>query len=95
MNYVPVLYNLAILHVEKIDHGITQLTQATHPVAMKDHHVSIGKRSLDLHVRAGVGAAKPGDKLGDTLPAVLDYWSMLCIGFAAVLCEMRSQDQIR
>jgi hypothetical protein len=74
-----VLYNLAIFHPKKIHHRIAEFTGATHPVTVKDDHVSIRERSFDLHVRFGVVAAKPGDKLGYAIPVVLDYGSMLCI----------------
>src|SRR5271154_4081954 len=65
LNYIPVLYNLAIFYPKKIHHRIAEFTGATHPVTVKDDHVSIRERSFDLHVRFGVVAAKPGDKLGD------------------------------
>jgi hypothetical protein len=84
LNHIPVLHYLAILHSEKINHCITAITRAAHPVAMKNHQVSIRERSLDLHVRLWIIGVEPGDKLCNTFPAICNYGGMLRIGLATV-----------
>src|ERR1700691_5251842 len=54
LDYVPVLHDLAILDPEDVNDSFATLPRGTHPIAMHDDEVSVGKNALQVHMGARI-----------------------------------------
>src|ERR1700691_1042461 len=90
LDYVPVLDDLTVFKPKDVYHSFATLPRRTHPVAVHDDEISVGKNALQVHMGARIIIANPKDEFAHPIESVFDHWIVLAIILASVLCNCLS-----